>query len=386
MRVLLIHTFFILIAGISFGQISVRSLSQSADAADKQGFFYALPQTFIKVEIEVQKTEYKAGPYAEYASKYLGITDVITNDYSEYAIIGAKLSAVPVPDPDHLYFVTISDRISRDGKTVLFMMTESGLAIDMLGTLQEKTGKTLSTLNIDYSDEARDIFRYYASANLVEQFDTVLRKVVVDTATMEKVFLDRRLVEKKGEQKAAEAASEINRIRTARYNVITGFHEVAWEAGAIAYMDEQLKKLENEYLSLFLGIAQRMTFSYTFHVSPESDDTKKLLPVFVFSERSGVKDPSASGGNKIGLKIEKTSDYGSIRSGVRKRNEASRDSQGFYYRMPVVSKVTLEINNDLKVEGLFPISQFGEVTYLPPNVTTVQFHESTGAIRTIIAD
>ncbi|MFU8844338.1 MAG: DUF4831 family protein [Bacteroidales bacterium] len=386
MRALLVFMIYFSLAGLSLGQITVRSLSQSSDAADKQGFFYALPQTYIKVEIDVQKTEFKAGPYAEYASKYLGITDVTTADYSEYLILDAKLSTVPVPDPEHLYFVTVSDRISKDGKTVMLMLAESGLAIDVLGTLQEKSQKALSSLTLDYKDGARDLFRYYASANLVEQFDTIIRKVVVDTATIEKVYLDRRWVEKRGEQKAADAANEINKIRTARYNLLSGFHEVSWDAGAIVYMDEQLKKLEDEYLSLFMGIAQKKIFRYTFHVKPESDESKKVLPVFVFSERSGIKEASASGGDKIGLKIERTADYGPIQSGVKKRNETARDSQGFYYRLPVVSKVTLEISNDLKVEGMFPISQFGAVTYLPPNITTVQFHESTGAIRTIIAD
>jgi len=386
MRALLVFMIYFSLAGLSLGQITVRSLSQSSDAADKQGFFYALPQTYIKVEIDVQKTEFKAGPYAEYASKYLGITDVTTADYSEYLILDAKLSTVPVPDPEHLYFVTVSDRISKDGKTVMLMLAESGLAIDVLGTLQEKSQKALSSLTLDYKDGARDLFRYYASANLVEQFDTIIRKVVVDTATIEKVYLDRRWVEKRGEQKAADAANEINKIRTARYNLLSGFHEVSWDAGAIVYMDEQLKKLEDEYLSLFMGIAQKKIFRYTFHVKPESDESKKVLPVFVFSERSGIKEASASGGDKIGLKIERTADYGPIQSGVKKRNEIARDSQGFYYRLPVVSKVTLEISNDLKVEAMFPISQFGAVTYLPPNITTVQFHESTGAIRTIIAD
>jgi hypothetical protein len=386
MRVLLLCILSLSLTEISLGQIAVRSLSQSSDAADKQGFFYALPQTFIKVELDVMKTEFKAGPYAEYASKYLGITDITTADYSEYLIVDAKLSAVPVPDPDHLYFVTVSDKVSKDGKTAILMMTESGLAIDVLGTLQEKTQNTLASLNLDYKDEARDIFRYYASANLVEQFDTIIRKVVVDTATIEKIYLDRRWVEKRGEQKAADAANEINKIRLARYNLISGFHEVSWDAGAIAYMDEQLMKLENEYLSLFLGISQRKNFKYTFHVKPDPEDPKKVLPVFVFSERTGIKDASASGGDKISLKIELTADYGSIQSSVKKRNETARDSQGFYYRLPVVSKVTLEISNDLKVEAMFPISQFGAVTYLPPNITTVQFHESTGAVKTIISD
>jgi hypothetical protein len=46
----------------------------------------------------------------------------------------------------------------------------------------------------------------------------------------------------------------------------------------------------------------------------------------------------------------------------------------------------MTISNDLNVETVFPISQLGSVAYLPPRVTSVQFHPETGAIKTLLFD
>ncbi len=69
-----------------FAQVTVRHLNENLNINDKHGIFYALPQTLIKVDITVIKTEHYAGPYSEFAGKYLDLEDVATNDYDEYAI------------------------------------------------------------------------------------------------------------------------------------------------------------------------------------------------------------------------------------------------------------------------------------------------------------
>jgi hypothetical protein len=240
----------------------------------------------------------------------------------------------------------------------------------------------VSTLNIQADPGTEDLFKYFAETNLYEQFDTIIRKVVVDTVTVEKIYLDQKWVEKTDEQKAVEAANKISQIREARYNLISGYQEIAYEASTVAYMDQQLQKLEKEYLTLFTGISLNKTFSYTFFVKPTEPD--QTVPVCVFSERSGIKSADASGGEKIELVIESTGDFSAIQSVVNKRNSTNTEKQGFYYRIPVMSHVKMALSKDLKVDVVFPISQFGVVTYLPPAATSVQFYESTGGVKTML--
>ena len=65
-----LHTGFILSS--CSPQINVSKSQQYHKASEKKGFYYALPRTFIKIDVVVNKTEQIKGPYAEFAEKYLG--------------------------------------------------------------------------------------------------------------------------------------------------------------------------------------------------------------------------------------------------------------------------------------------------------------------------
>src|ERR1035441_10754058 len=75
---------------------------------DKYGFYYALPQTLLKVDVTVRKTFLNKGPYSDYAEKYLGITNIIKNDEVQYDIMDVKISSFPQRDPDQNYLVRMS--------------------------------------------------------------------------------------------------------------------------------------------------------------------------------------------------------------------------------------------------------------------------------------
>ena len=377
---------FVFLHTLSIGQVKVYPVKSGTEPGDKPGIFYALPQTWIKVDIIVNKTEYLAGPYAEFAGKYLDLENVSTNDYSEYIISDVNLSTLAVPDPDNYYFVEIDDKTLKENKSVLITLSESGLASGVNGSLSETATKELTKGMIGEKSAYQDLFRYFAETNLYEKSDTVIRKVLVDTISVEKMYLEKRWVEKSSEQKAVEAANKISKIRESRYNLITGYQEIPNDAGAIAYMDQELKNLENEYMSLFAGITIEKTIRYSFTVLPGKDDFSGKIPVCIFSERSGVKDLNASGGERIYINFKTTEISQSLISAIKAREQVAKDNHGFYYRIPATSQVTLEVNDDMVLRGNFQIAQFGTVSYLPPTITAVQFHTETGGIKNLILE
>ena len=289
----------------STGQVNVYHITESTNLSGKKGFVYALPETYIRVDVTVVKHEHLKGPYAEYAAKYLDLEDVVMNDYDEYEITGAKLSTVAVPDPSHYYFAEIDPKAAKDGKATLFSLTESGLAMGFNGAVGSESLKEVSGKSADNGSVYSDIFKYFAETNLYEKTDTIIRKVVVDTAVIEKKYFEHKWVEKSDEQKAIEAANMISKIRENRFNLLTGYQEVAYDAGSITYMDEQLKQMEWDYLTLFMGLSIDKTYKYTFTALPKADAESTLVPVFSFSERNGVAGVNASGGEKVNVKIEK---------------------------------------------------------------------------------
>jgi len=375
-----------IISGSLYSQINVRHITSGTDISAKQGVVYTLPYTLFRVDLEVLKTEYIAGPYSEYAAKYLDLQDVNTSNYDEYVIADASIKTVAVPDPQQVYFAEITDKIVKEDRSLLLSLSNAGLIADLQGNLPKGLEKSFPSINYQSDPSTKDLFSYFAGTNLLEKVDTIIRKVTVDTVTVEKIYLDKKWVEKGNEQKAIDAANKIEKIRESRYNLLTGYQEIAYPAGTIEFMDEQLKKMEKEYLSLFTGIAIKKKLFFTFFVDPEMPEQGNKIPVCVFSERSGVKAPDASGGEKLFLEINETGDFEGITMVINQKIASAPAEKGYFYRIPKTVEVNMKLNNDLQLQGLFPVSQYGTVSFLPPTITSVQFHPETGAIKTMFVE
>lgn len=371
---------------IGYAQIKVSHITDGVDLEGKSGLLYILPRTLIKVDITVNKTEYYAGPYAAYAGKYLDLENVSTNDYNEFAISEVKLSSMSEPDPAHFYFAEFDAKSVKKGSAMLLSLTEAGLITGFDGNAEKSKIEERITHLSDIQNIYAGLFGYSAETNLYERADTITKKVVVDTVTVEKKYVDKKWVEKSTEQKASEAAKMVTKLRDNRINLLTGYQEVAFDAGTMAYMDKQIKTLEDEYLSLFIGITVNKTLHYTFTILPESNTDFSEIPVFVFSDRTGIKDKSSPGGDLIKLKINLADSLGVISSAIDRKNKEAKGEKGFSYRIPAMARVSVEINSDLKSSGVFPISQFGVVDYLPPSFTNVRFSKETGGVMNVIIE
>ena len=71
-------------------QVKVAPLGDEVPETTEQ-YLYALPQTVLKVEVAYQEIRHIPGPFREYAEKYLGITEVIRQNSSQWQILDVKL-------------------------------------------------------------------------------------------------------------------------------------------------------------------------------------------------------------------------------------------------------------------------------------------------------
>jgi hypothetical protein len=369
-------------SSVLVAQVNVQHITGGTNLSGKQGFVYALPKTAIKIEVDIKKTTYYAGPYAAYASKYLDLENVITANQDKYEITSASMESYAIPDYEQFYFLELSNK-AKDEKALLLSLSEAGLILGVNSKVSQASVKGMITNKVN---SEFDMFSYFAAPNLKETTDTIIKKVVVDTIAVEKMYFDKRWVEKSDEQKAVEASNMISKIRESRYNLLSGYHEVAYESGSIAYMDKELKLLEQEYLSLFTGITVSRDLHYTFSVVPNPASESSLIPVFVFSDKYGVKDVNASGGEKIYLRINASGAAEQIRTALKSSVDATKSQNGFFYRIPEMVGITLELSGDIKIEEQLYLSQYGNISVLPATINTVQFHESTGGIKSIVVD
>ncbi|RLD59808.1 MAG: hypothetical protein DRJ05_05850 [Bacteroidetes bacterium] len=371
---------------VVIAQVNVYHVGASTDLSGKNGLLYALPQTAIQVDVKVRKTDNKKGPYAEYAAKYLDLDKVILNDYSQYEVIGVELTPVAVPDKDNFYFVELDERATKEGKSLMLSLSQSGLILGLDNSLKPGDIKDVIAQIKGGNDAYSDLFAYFAETNLYEKTDTIIRKVVVDTAVIIKKYFEHRWIEKSNEEKAVEAANMISKIRENRFNLLTGYQEVAYEAGALMYMDQELQKMEKDYLSLFTGITFEEILSFNYTLVPDGSNESDKIPIFNFSSRTGVSDPTGSGGEKVYLEINRSGDTQVLSGKTGTVTGESIVGTGFFYRIPERTGIKVEVSKDLVVQKEMFISQFGVVSSLPVNATALKFHEKTGNIKTIVLE
>ena len=70
---------------------------------------YGLPQTRLYFEVELGKTLVRKGPYAEYASRMLGLQNVPMKDSESWQIKSIRISDRQEVDNKQLYAVSFTD-------------------------------------------------------------------------------------------------------------------------------------------------------------------------------------------------------------------------------------------------------------------------------------
>ncbi len=364
-------------------QIEVIHVKNTKVEINEGGLFYALPVTYLKIDVAVEKTQKIRGPYYEFAEKYLGIKDVIWSNSVNYKIMDIGISTFCQPDPENYYYVQLGEKASKEEKSLLIHLTRSGLiqAINdqSAGLSSDDSDKEKKHLNIDYSE----YFKYQADNNFYEKIDTIIRKINIDTITIERQFYKSSWLEKSDEQKAKDAADYLEKIRENRFLLITGYQEVNY-GESIEYMDNELKKLEDEYLSLFTGVTKKGIINYTFTYLPDAQNSEVSEPVFKFSESKGAFDLSGSIGGNVMIQIDKIGNTSLVSEFIKNNNITNIEPIGFYYRLPEYAEITVKFNNEVIAKSTALISQFGIVTNIPSLDTEMQFYPETGSIRKVL--
>ena len=112
-----------LTTNIGFAQETKRL---TAEKHNEYGLIYSLPQTHLDIEVVATKTTRKAGPYYQYAEKYLGIPGAITQDSEEWALSSVKVTPYGVPDPEEQYLMQF-----KPGGNGYIVLDENGLLLSI---------------------------------------------------------------------------------------------------------------------------------------------------------------------------------------------------------------------------------------------------------------
>ena len=360
-------TLFFCIPYFSFGQYNVEKVANASVNTSQDGFYYALPQTVLKVEMLVEKIQRIRGPLAEYAENYLGVTDYISTDNTTWKILDVNVEPQFEADPSEVYYVRFPAEKSKDGKSLTFRLSPQGTLLafdDNGGGEREKNTETVDkTMIIMEGDEG---FRYFADYHRKKKVDTITRKITIDTVSIERFIFRTSWVDKSAADKADEAARQITAIREARFNLLTGYQEVNY-GESIRYMDYQLNKLERSYMELFLGKEVKTQVFRTVYYVPEKGNNGGAI--LKFDNGQEVKISVLAEGNT---------------SALPEKPLAKTDN--IYYRIPDIANVEVMFDGSLMFSRRMPVSQLGVVATAPIGRAKTQFDPLTGALISITRD
>lgn len=201
------------------------------------------PDVTLKITLVVDKESVRVGPYARFAQKYMGALAPLSNK-DTYSIVDASISPVGEEQPWSRFTAG---------------MPPEGVQIEALSNTRS---------------------------------DTSFVRVNVDRNST---------VERSAEAMAQQAAETIFALRKQRQELITG------DAGENVFGDgmkaalEEIDRLENEYISLFMGKQFRQRTVKAYYITPEQG--KNNVVIARFSENGGLIPASDLSARPIALEM-----------------------------------------------------------------------------------
>lgn len=311
---------------------------------------YALPQTALVFEVEAVQEQFYAGPYAKFAQKYLGV-EARTEDSSSYNIVSVRLKACVEADQSARYTVTLS----KDSPCPAFaQMTAQGLVAVTDGNLGDDSIWRFATPSkADFSGKG-------VSSNYTSESATLYRNVKDEQAFNKVSVQQDMVVEKSLEKKAKEAADMIFNLRRTRVQIVTGDTDANYSGDAMASALAELERLEQEYMSLFIGYSETKNQTFTTDYVPSPKDKNHIAVAFRLSDTDGVVDASDATGKPYFVQLEPQPV-----NAADAVKAASKAKQMVTYRIPSICTVKLLDGAKAILQTRVPVYQLGIDTTYP---------------------
>ena len=344
----------VLCAGLLLCSIALNA-RKTKPQPDPQGVLsYSLPATDIVLEVEAVQENFYAGPYARYASKYLGI-DVRQKDSQSYTV--SKVSMTPYVEAD------LSRRFSLDagdGKmnAAFLKLTSMGLVAVSDGSLGDARVWRFP------SPAARDFSGVGLTSNLASESATLYQNVKNESAYSRVAVRQEVIVEKSEEKRAAETAAMIFDIREKRYQIVTGDTDATYSGEAMGAAVAELTRLEKEYMSMFTGYSEYQTQKMTFEVVPQGDRENQLYVAFRISDSAGLLPPDNISGKPVILEVT-PQPVVPVSGGEEKSSGKSRENGFVTYRIPAICTVRLTDGMNVIFQSRVPVYQLGVESTFP---------------------
>ena len=353
--------FILIISGIlscaAQGKFIVTKIGEEPESY-KERLIYSLPHTVLLVTINFESEFFIPGPYRRFSEKFLGIKEFIDVSDTRWKITSADIKSFPEPDPLHFYSINM---IKGEFKGNMFIeLSKEGLILNPdkeIGFgLESNPGEKIITPPY-FTDISME-------ENLIEISDTLYKTILKDSTFVRIPVLRTQLEAKSLERKAEDAADFIINVRTKRFEIETGVGEdpaVFPNGDAMTIAIRELNKLENEYLSMFIGKVLTRKFTQSFIITPSGKS--EIKTIIKFSDKEGILPANSVQGENVSIEFSPSGNTDLLKKNLLQSPDDKLNT--LYYRIPEVASVKLLQNEKLFYEGRMTLYQAGSMMSLP---------------------
>ena len=172
-----------------------------------------------------------------------------------------------------------------------------------------------------------------------------------------------QIVEKSPERRAEEMANMIFNLRAKKMDIITGETDAIFSGEALKAAIEEMNRLEEEYLSLFLGRSEFGVQRLSFDVVP-AENERQMYIAFRISETQGLLPSDNLSGRPIVLELVADEKRASL-------SMESTSARGrVLYRKPLMMRGRLSDGQTVLMQTRVPVYQLGTLMSFPIDIAT----------------
>lgn len=327
----------------------------TADKHNEYGLVYTLPVTALRVEVTAAHTRAKAGPYWQYAGKYIGSDRVVTADNEQWRILGVKVTPYGVADTETQYL------------------------------MQLKPGALTSITVAD--DNMLLAINREAEAPALPAAGTILEKPAPDTEGYLE-FVDEDFISSQSSAKRAQMlAASLMEVRDAKVSLSRGTADTMPTDGRqLELMLASLARQEEAFTAAFAGAEVTDTLTRSFTFIPGAEEGETIL--FRMSDFAGFVKPGDYSGDPVTITV---SDISQGELPVNEKGETKKiPRDAVIYKIPGTAHVTISHRGRTLWSGDGEYGQYGVEFGLLPSLFSDRrgrswaiFDSTTGALRQI---
>jgi hypothetical protein len=333
----------------SISNVSVNNVNDS-NAPQSGSLIYALPQTVLDIYVNAEEVSIIPGPYARYAEKYLGIQNAPSKAEKIYNIRKLILRKHLEADPDFIYTVNgIADPLKYPGLTNLLKDSLILSAAHFSGTIVNSFINPVPSEVLLYRDLS-------VKRNFEAEKDIDVSMVMPDSGYRSQPRSRTVLKEKTLEQKAEEAANLIIKLKKRRFKLVAGQYDYMPDGESMEAALKELARIEEEYLSLFIGKMIVNETNRVYHFTPAAGKESDRVVLFRFALEKGYVDARETSGIPVLLELEsmkKTKELEKLKTPLKHQQNT------LPYRIADQVHVRLLAGEKEWVVALLPIFQAG---------------------------